>query len=88
VAAAIATYRELMEKVASSKPDAEHDLRQASDVSALYLSFARVLIRAGNRQEAEEIDARRLDLWRAWDRQLPHNTFVQRQLTTTAHGVQ
>jgi tetratricopeptide (TPR) repeat protein len=88
VAAAIVTYRELMEKVVSSKPDTEHDLRQASNVSALYLRFARVLIRAGNRQEAEEIDERRLDLWRAWDRQLPHNTFVQRQLTTTADGVQ
>jgi hypothetical protein len=32
--------------------------------------------------KAVELDTRRLELWRHWERKLPDNSFVQRQLET------
>ena len=77
---AVQTYRELLDKVMASHPDVEHDLRQATDLSIIDLAFARVLNRAGRAAEASAIDARRARLWAAWDRKLPGNPFVLRQL--------
>jgi tetratricopeptide (TPR) repeat protein len=79
---AVATYRDMIDKVMASGPDVEHDLRDASHVASLELAFARLLIRAGQNDQAATIENRRLDLWKAWDRRLPGNPFVRRQLQT------
>ena len=79
-AGAVKTYRELLDKVMASHPDVEHDLRQANDLSGIYLGFTRVLKRAGQATEAADLNARRVRMWSAWDRKLPGNPFVLRQL--------
>ena len=79
-AGAVKTYRELLDKVMASHPDVEHDLRQANDLSGIYLGFTRVLKRAGQATEAADLNARRVSMWSAWDRKLPGNPFVLRQL--------
>ena len=42
--------------------------------------MADVYRRAGESVKADEMNERRLKLWRQWDGKLPHNEFVQRQL--------
>lgn len=79
-AAAVATYRETLDKVLASRPDVEHDLRVTNDVARVYLAFARALERMGQNEEARALNDQRLNLWRAWDRKLPNNQFVRRQL--------
>lgn len=79
-AAAVATYRETLDKVLASRPDVEHDLRVANDVGRIYLACARSLKRLGEDAASRALDDQRLNLWRAWDRKLPNNPFVHRQL--------
>jgi tetratricopeptide (TPR) repeat protein len=79
-AAAVATYQETLDKVLASRPDVEHDFRAANDVGRLYLAFARSLKRLGQDTASRALDDQRLTLWRAWDRKLPNNQFVHRQL--------
>jgi serine/threonine protein kinase len=79
-AAAVATYRETLDKVLASRPDVEHDFQMANAVGRLYLAFARSLKRLGEDAASRALDDQRLNLWRAWDRKLPNNQFVRRQL--------
>jgi serine/threonine protein kinase len=79
-AAAVATYRETLDKVLASRPDVEHNLRVANDVGRIYLAFARSLKRLGEDVASRALEDQRLNLWRAWDRKLPNNQFVHRQL--------
>jgi tetratricopeptide (TPR) repeat protein len=80
LAAAVTTYRELLGTVMASHPDVQHDLRQATDLSGIYRGFAHVQTRAGHVVDAAALDARRVNIWSAWDRKLPGNPFVRRQL--------
>jgi hypothetical protein len=64
----------------ASKPDPFSDLMDAAKVSMMYFSMARVYRRAGDSAKAENMDTRRLDLWRHWDDRLPQNSYVKRQL--------
>jgi tetratricopeptide (TPR) repeat protein len=82
-AGAMKTYGELLDGVLALRPDVEHDLRPASDLSGIYLAFARVLNHAGQTDRAAEIMSRRTGMWTAWDRRLPGNAFVLRQLHAT-----
>jgi tRNA A-37 threonylcarbamoyl transferase component Bud32/tetratricopeptide (TPR) repeat protein len=82
-AGAMKTYGELLDGVLATRPDVEHDLRPASDLSGIYLAFARVLNHAGQADRAAEIMSRRAGMLTAWDRRLPRNPFVLRQLHTT-----
>jgi tetratricopeptide (TPR) repeat protein len=65
-AEARATYEELYRLVLAGKPAPESDLRHANGLSRLYVALAQ-------RPKA-------LALWRHWDRKLPNNQFVLRQL--------
>ena len=65
----------------ASKPDPFNDLRDASNLSSLYESLSRFYREAGNQAQAEGMAARRTELWQAWDRKLPKNGFVLRQLS-------
>jgi tetratricopeptide (TPR) repeat protein/predicted Ser/Thr protein kinase len=77
---AVAEYEQLLEKVNAARPEILADLRVAPRISSIYGSLARAYRRAGQTFKAEAMDAKRLDLWRHWDRKLPGNAFVQRQL--------
>jgi serine/threonine-protein kinase len=82
VAGAIHIYQQLLDQVLAggSKPDT--DLTDATDVSRLYKSLAALDRRAGRIADASALDSRRTALWQLWDRALPGNPFVARQLTT------
>jgi hypothetical protein len=59
----------------------ETDLRQAHGPSNIYLSLAGLCRKAGSKPEADLYDAERLAIWRGWDAKLPHNFFIQGQLS-------
>jgi tetratricopeptide (TPR) repeat protein len=80
-AAAIRTYEELSEMVKASHPRPLTDLRHANNLSLLYQSLGNLYALAGREAEANSLDQKRLDLWRYWDRKLPDNVFVRRQLS-------
>jgi hypothetical protein len=76
----IEIYRELTTKLMPTiKPEAR--LEDAAALSDLYRAHALMLRRAGQVEAAEAIDARRLELWRQWERKLPNNPFVLRQIS-------
>ena len=77
---AIELYQELRRKIIASNPDPQSDLLNATLVSRLDASLAELLRRVGRTDDAITLEANRLELWRQWDRKLPNNSFVQRQL--------
>jgi len=81
-APAIAAYRTLLTQVSQTKSDFDHDLRDANSLSLLYEGLARLCRGSGDAGEAGALDAKRLALWRHWDRTLPNNPFVQRRLAS------
>jgi serine/threonine protein kinase len=76
---AVNSYRQLLEKVMAAKPEPLTDLRDAARLSLLYAALARADRRVGD-PSAEDMESRRLELWRHWDRKLPHNSFIRSQL--------
>ena len=80
---AVQTYRELLDKIMASKPTPETDLRDANGISAIEQRLAELERKAGNKQDADALERSRRELWQRWDRRLPNNTFVQRQLAST-----
>jgi serine/threonine protein kinase len=77
---AVATYEMLLAKVRASDPKPETDLRHANGLSRIYQDLAALERRAGDASRAAMLDQQRLELWRYWDRKLPGNAFVRRQL--------
>jgi serine/threonine protein kinase len=73
-------YEQLLSRVMAAKPQALDDLRDAPRLSQLYASLANLDRRTGQIPKAQEMESRRLELWRAWDRKLPNNQFVLRQI--------
>jgi hypothetical protein len=61
--------------------DSLTDLFDANKLSTMYFFTAAACRRAGQSERANEMDERRLSLWRQWDAKLPHNEFVIRQQT-------
>jgi tetratricopeptide (TPR) repeat protein len=80
---AAAVYEELLAKISANKPDTENALDLATLVSSIYQSLETLDRTIGRSDRATELEARRLEIWRHWDRKLPGNTFVQRHLATT-----
>ncbi len=78
--AAIETYRDLLEKVMASKPDPANDLHDACKLAGIYQSMADLYRRTGDTVKAEGMAAQERDLWHGWDRKLPNNAFVRRQI--------
>jgi hypothetical protein len=72
--AACATYRELLKGVAESKPDPENDLRQANDLSHIYLALAKI----SPTDQAEQLLNQRRQLWTGWEKKLAGNSFIRR----------
>jgi hypothetical protein len=80
LAKAVELYEQLFDKVMLAKPDALEDLRDAKKLSLLEQSLADLYRRTGDSAKADTIDANRLERWRQWDRKLPNNPFVLREL--------
>jgi tetratricopeptide (TPR) repeat protein/predicted Ser/Thr protein kinase len=79
VAGAIEVYQGLLDRLAAgAKP--ETSLPGALEVSQVYQSMAALQRRDGRADLASALDGRRLELWRHWDRKLPDNPFVLRQI--------
>ena len=81
---AIDIYEELLRKVLAYHPRPETSLSDATDMSRLYASLAAMHRRAGQMEPARTFEARRLELWQQWNRQLPGNNFVHRQLSAVS----
>jgi tetratricopeptide (TPR) repeat protein len=77
---ALEIYQELFRKIMASNPDPQNDLLNSVSVSRLHASLAMLLRRMGRGDEAVPLEAGRLELWRHWNRKLPNNPFVHRQL--------
>ena len=60
----------------------QNDLLNSLYVSRLHTSLATLLRHMGRKDQAVPLEAVRLELWRSWDRKLPNNPFVGRQLET------
>lgn len=79
-AKAIEAYQDLRGRIMKSNPDLQNDLLNAAQISPLDGALAALLRRVGRTDEASTLDQNRLELWRHWDRKLPNNPFVQRQI--------
>ena len=77
---AIEAYQDLRGRIMKSNPDPQSDLLNAAQISRLDTTLAAQLRRVGRNDEAASLDQNRLELWRHWDRKLPHNPFVERQI--------
>jgi hypothetical protein len=77
---ALQIYQELLRKIMASDPDLQNDLLNSVYVSRLHTALAVLLRRTGRGDMAVPFEASRLELWRHWNRKLPNNPFVQRQL--------
>lgn len=77
---ALGLYQQLLDAVMAAKPDAFDDLRDAPRLSRLYQRLAELERQTGNLAKSQDMAARRLDLWQQWDRKLPDNAFIRRQL--------
>ena len=77
---ALETYQELLRKIMASNPDLPNNLLNSVYVSRLHVSLATLLRRMGRKDQAEPLEADRLKLWECWNRKLPNNPFVRRQL--------
>ena len=77
---ALEGYQVLFRKIMASNPDPHNDLLNSVSVSRLHTSLATLLRRMGRKDEAVPLEAARLELWQYWNRKLPNNPFVRRQL--------
>jgi serine/threonine protein kinase len=80
---AVELYEQLLDRAMAANPQEFDDLRNAPKLSLLYERMARAYRRTGATAKANTMQARRLDLWSRWDKKLPHNTFIRRQLEAT-----
>ena len=78
VARGIEIYQELLDRARGEKPETR--LVDAVNLSTIYRSMAALYRRAGRAELASTMETQRLELWRQWDRKLPNNPFVLRQL--------
>jgi len=84
---AIQRYQELRRSLLASNPDARSDLLNAVSLTALDASLAALLRRAGAADQAAALVAGNREIWRHWDRQLPNNPFVLRELAAAESAV-
>ena len=77
-------YEQILDKVMASKPDVLNDLRETPKLSSIYEALSKLYRRTGDTPKAEELEARRLELWRHWGGKLPTNSYVTRQIAASA----
>ena len=79
-AAAVAEYQKLLDHI---QPVSDSSLEDAVSLSSIYDRAAGLYLRAGDPVRAAELKTRGLELWRAWQRKLPGNSFVLRQIAAS-----
>ena len=77
---AIEIYQNILDLTQAANSRPENSLTDALDQSNLYRAKAALYRRAGQAGLASAPEARRRELWEAWDRKLANNAFVRRQL--------
>ena len=77
---AMETYQKLLDQIRAAKLEPETFLEDALDLSNIYRAMADLHLHNGQAGQAQTMSALRLELWRTWDRQLPQNPFIRRQL--------
>ena len=82
---AIEIYEQVLDKATASTPATIADLWDAPRLSRLYEALTRLYRQTGNTPKAESVEARRIELWRDWDRRLPNNAFIRRQIEGASH---
>ena len=85
IARAVQLYQELLDRTESSKPGPFSSLEDAMDRSGIYGGLAALERRAQRPDLASALDARRLELWRNWEKKLPGNAYVLRQIAQALH---
>jgi serine/threonine protein kinase len=80
VRGAIRTYEQLLQETAESGAEAPADLWTAVNLSRIYRPLAALYSRAGEPGKARQMEDWRLQLWNGWNRKLPNNAFVLRQV--------
>jgi serine/threonine-protein kinase len=80
LARASETYRSLLAAIMAAEPESETRLSDATDLASLYQAMAALHRRAGNKEAADDLDARRTRLWQHWNQKLPDNPFVMTKL--------
>jgi len=80
IARAIEIYQGLLNRLTAASTKPETSIAFAVDLSRIYQSMAVLHRRHGRTDLASALDARRLELWRHWDRKLPNHPFVLRQI--------
>jgi hypothetical protein len=77
---AIEAYETLRDKIMASNPAPRVDLSHAVSLSALYEALTALYRRTGVSGKAGALSQLRIELWQHWDRRLPGNDFVRRQI--------
>jgi serine/threonine protein kinase/tetratricopeptide (TPR) repeat protein len=75
-------HQKMVDQVLAAGPKVETDLADAAEVSRLFGLQAALDRRAGRTAEAAALDERRNQLWQRWEKALPGNAFVARQLAS------
>jgi hypothetical protein len=76
----IELYEKLLKEIQPLEPDPEFNLEDAVHLSTICSAAAAFDRRARKDEQASALEARRMELWRRWERKLPNNPFVQQQL--------
>jgi tRNA A-37 threonylcarbamoyl transferase component Bud32/tetratricopeptide (TPR) repeat protein len=77
-------FRELLRLIEATHPRPESDLRHANGLSRTYEALTLACRRTNRGEEASNWERKRTESWQAWDRKLPNNPFVQRQLAASS----
>lgn len=80
---AIEIYERLLNEVAASNPQFLADLRDAPKQSRMYDALIGLYDRVGETTKAAAMRAKREELWRHWQGELPNNPFVRQQLSAS-----
>jgi len=80
LAAAIDIDRRLLDQVQAAQMEPQTSLEDATDLSNLYRELTDFYQRHRDLGAANMTSALRVELWQTWDRKLPGNEFVQRQM--------
>jgi tetratricopeptide (TPR) repeat protein len=81
VARAIEVYEGLLGRLRPNGARSEFSLYEALDLSHIWGSIAALHRRAGRGDLASAMESRQIELRQAWQRKLPNNSFVLRQLS-------
>jgi tetratricopeptide (TPR) repeat protein len=83
---AITIYEDLLAKPFRPDQTGFNDLRRANRLSGLFRDLSAIYKTRGpaGTSRAHALDSKRRELWQQWDRKLPGNSFVRRQMMQAA----